>query len=121
MAVWIEDRRPVPIEEALRPSSSAASRAVLTRYRANEYPSKLAGQARRHGRAAIYETAAQGEVCSSYQLRLILNSFVEPHFLQASVRSSNSPLNSIGVIRMIAISVPQTGHVEEARASGGIS
>ena len=41
MAAWIEDRRPVPIEEALRPSSSAASRAVLTRCWVNGYPSKL--------------------------------------------------------------------------------
>src|SRR5579863_2436662 len=64
-------------------------------------------------KAAIDETAAEREVYLPYQLRLILSSFVEPHFLQTSVRSSNSPLNSIGVIRMMTISVPQTGHVEE--------
>jgi len=120
MAAWIEGGRPISIG-ALRPSSSAASRAALTRYRVNEYPSKPAGQSCRHQKDAIDETAAQRESFSPYHLRLILNSFLEPHFLQASVRSSNSPLNSIGVIRMMTISVPQTGHVDEARASGGIS
>ena len=55
------------------------------------------------------------------QLRLILMSFVKSHFLQTSVRSSNSPLNRMGLIRTMTISVPQTGHVDEALVSGGIS
>ena len=55
------------------------------------------------------------------QVRLILMSFVKSHFLQTSVRSSNSPTDRIGLIRTMTISVPQTGHVDEAPASGGIS
>jgi hypothetical protein len=58
---------------------------------------------------------------SDHTLRLILSSFVEPHFLHASVRSLNSPPNRIGVIRMMTISVPQSGHADETPASGGVS
>jgi hypothetical protein len=55
------------------------------------------------------------------QLRLILSIFVAPHFWQASVSSSNSLTNKIGLIWIMTISVPQTGHVDEAPASGGVS
>src|ERR1700738_4900175 len=49
---------------------------------------------------------------SDHQLRLILNSFVEPHFLHASVRSSNFQPNRIGLIRIMTISIPQSGHAQ---------
>jgi hypothetical protein len=55
------------------------------------------------------------------QKRLILSVFAEPHLLHASVRSSNSRPNRIGVMRIMTISVPQIGHVDDAPASGGIS
>src|SRR5580692_965236 len=57
---------------------------------------------------------------SDHQLRLILNSFVEPHFLHASVRSSNFQPSRIGVIRIMTISVPQSGHAD-APTSDGVS
>jgi hypothetical protein len=52
------------------------------------------------------------------QLRSILMSLVKPHALHASVRSSNLRPNSSGFTRVIAISVPHSGHVDEA--SGGV-
>jgi len=58
---------------------------------------------------------------ANHRLRLILSSFVEPQFLDASVRSSNSLTNRIGVIRIMTISDPHSGHVEEALASGAVS
>jgi hypothetical protein len=58
---------------------------------------------------------------SDHQLRLILSSFVEPHFLHASVRSSNFQPSRIGLIRVMTISVPQSGHADEAPTSSGVS
>ena len=42
--------------------------------------------------------------------------FVEPQFLHASVRSSNFPPNRMGVMRMMTISIPHSGHADEAPA-----
>lgn len=49
-----------------------------------------------------------------YQPRSSLRFFVRPHVLHASERSSNAPPNKIGVIRVMTISVPHSGHVDEA-------
>jgi len=57
---------------------------------------------------------------SDHHLRLILSSFVEPHFLHASVRSSNFQPSRIGLIRIMTISVPQSGHADPP-TSGGVS
>jgi len=54
----------------------------------------------------------------NYQLRSTLSFLVKPHFLHASESSSNAPPNRIGLIRVIAISVPHRGHVDEAFSGG---
>jgi hypothetical protein len=56
-----------------------------------------------------------------YQRRLILSTFVEPHFLHASMRCSNSSPNRIGVILVMTISAPHLEHIAESSASGGNS
>jgi C-terminal, D2-small domain, of ClpB protein len=74
--------------------------------------------------AEASQDAAQrssGRRVSDHQLRLILSSFVEPQFLHASVRFSNFQPNRIGLIRIMTISIPQSGHANESPTSGGVS
>ena len=53
-----------------------------------------------------------------HQVRSILSFFAKPHVLHASERSSNAPPNKIGVIRVMTISVPHSGQVDEAFSGG---
>jgi hypothetical protein len=56
-----------------------------------------------------------------HQLRSTFIFFVRPHLLHASDSSSNAPPNRIGAIRVIPISVPHLGHVDEAISGGNSS
>jgi hypothetical protein len=65
---------------------------------------------------------SQGDVSHMFlpdcQLRLILSSFIEPHFVHVTVRSSNFPPNKMGLIRITTISSPHSRHIREASRSG---
>jgi hypothetical protein len=50
---------------------------------------------------------------------LIVSVLVEPHFLHSSEKCSWPLLNNIGLIRVMAISSPQAGHVAAAAIAGG--
>jgi hypothetical protein len=63
--------------------------------------------------------AQSGLLTDDYRLRVILSVFANPHFLHTSESSSNALPNRTGLTRMMPISIPQPGHVDDA-LSGGI-